>query len=159
MRLVSIIAHHKTSEERAVRLGKGRRGPLDGRPNTIGRTSHRRSGPNVTRPVQVELSNYMLPRNAMRTFRVQRQTQALQLHPLPSAPLPKALLLHTTSRPDFESFALDLDNDTRARRIRLRVIDDSNPAPEGSKVVRGETRPTVFGSDSSERRQQQPNEQ
>jgi hypothetical protein len=50
----------------------------------------------------------------MCTFRVKRQPHAFELHPLPAAPLPQALLLHTASRPDFESFALDLDNDSRA---------------------------------------------
>jgi hypothetical protein len=134
-RLISVITDDKPAEQRAVIGRKRLCRAFDRTSNPIRRTINGAAFINITRPVELEFSDDVLPGNSAGTLGIERQTRAADSDPLTTTPGANTELLRPTTRPHFKSLTPDIGDHTSARRIRLGVVNEPNPSGEGSEHV------------------------
>jgi len=133
--LVSVVADNEPAEQRAVIGRQHLSGPFDRASHAVRRPVDETSLVNIAGPIELKLSDDVLPCDSARTFLVGRQTHPADGDPLSSLPCAHTKLLRPPARPHFKSLTVGFDNHSGARRIWLRVINEPNPSGERPQLV------------------------
>src|SRR5690606_7195219 len=111
------------------------RPPLERGTDAVRCTTDPRAGVHVAGPLDLDLADHVLPRDATAPLVVELDAVAGEVHVLATPPAGCPLLPGAPANPRLEALALDLEDDTRRAAERLRVVDEPGPALEGTERV------------------------
>ena len=96
-RLIPIVADDEPTKQCTVVVRERGRGTLNCPAHAVRCDSNRTALVNVTRPVEVEFADDVLPRNTTSSLRIKLRATATHRNPLPTAPFTNTQLLGSTS--------------------------------------------------------------